>query len=159
MRPFFSPSVTWPLFVVLLLATSIGMCVRAVIAARSDGGARAIPHYYAEALRFEARQAEAAASHALGWALALDMGDATGGLRAITFTLRDAAGAPVEMVTGTITIQRPSDAEARAAIPFHAAGAGYAAALPGMGAGLWDVTVRARRGEAGFVHTQRVEVP
>lgn len=43
-RPPLLPShLVWPAFVVFLLALSVGMGIAAVVAARSDGGARLVP--------------------------------------------------------------------------------------------------------------------
>lgn len=43
-RPPLVPShIAWPAFVVFLLALSVGMGLAAVVASRSDGGARLVP--------------------------------------------------------------------------------------------------------------------
>lgn len=44
-RPFLPPHVAWPLFVVLLLAMSIGAAVYTFVVAQSDGGARVVEGY------------------------------------------------------------------------------------------------------------------
>ena len=161
MKRLLRPGLLWPLFVIALLLLSMGMSVRAVIASRADGGVEPVPDYYAQAARYDELSRAQAASDALGWTMTAAAGALQpSGLREIGVTLLDAAGQPVEAATGELRVSRPSRIDTLATVPFHARAAGaYAALIPMQDAGLWDVTVTVRRGDARFTRTVRLELP
>ncbi len=160
MKRLLSPGLLWPLFIVALLLMSVAMSVRAVVASRSDGGAEPVPDYYAQAAGYDAQARAQATSERLGWRAEVVPGTVErSGLRALTLRLTDADGQPVADLAGEVLLGRPSRIDTLATVPFGAEGSGhYRALVPMPQPGLWDVTVRARRGDARFSQTIRVEV-
>ncbi len=158
-RKLLSPGLLWPLFIVALLATSVGMSVYAVVAAHSDGGAATVPDYYSRAAHYEDEAEARAASRALGWQVEVAVeGRQASGLYPLVVTFGSADGLPLPGVEGAVALQRVQDAAPRVTLPLRALGEGrYAADAPFSGRGLWDVHVTTRA-PAAFSRTVRVEV-
>lgn len=164
MRPLLPPHVGWPLLVVALLLTGIGASVATLIFSRADGGAQVVDDYYAQAAHWGEAMAEQAASQRLGWQAeaVLEPTPAGSALRPVVLTVRDAEGAPVEGLQGTVRLSRPQQSRAQAEIPLQAVAGQpgtYRQALPMGAAGLWDLTVTARRDTLRYRHTLRLDVP
>lgn len=155
------PHIAWPGFVVLLLGLSITAAVLTLVLANSDGGVQVIDDYYTRAVHFDEAQSRRAAFGQTGWTMMVDV-EAPGtnaGLHPVVVTFRDAEGAPVTGLRGTLRALRPQRARAVATIPLVEAEPGvYRQQVPVNAAGLWDFEVEARRDTLAVEHTVRLEL-
>lgn len=163
MRPLLPPHIGWPLLIISLLGISIGASLITVFVARSDGGAQVIDNYYEKAVRWDSTKASQAASDALQWTTALQLGPpSTSGLRLLELTIRDSAGVPVNDLRGTVRLYRTDQARPTATIPLTPADdtlGVYRQYVPLSDPGLWDIQVQAaRQGTAVYRVTLRHEV-
>jgi nitrogen fixation protein FixH len=158
--PLIPSHIAWPGFVVALLLLSIFAAFQALFASQSDGGAQVVEAYYDSAIRFDDEQAMQAASDALGWSAAVEVGACEGGLCAVDVAVRDRAGAPVEGLNGLLRVSRPQSAAVVAQIPLALSDAPgvYRQFVPVNADGLWDFAVTARRDDEQFMTKIRHDV-
>ncbi len=158
--PLIPSHIAWPGFVVALLLLSIVAAFQALFAARSDGGAQVVESYYDSAIAFDEEQAAQAASDALGWSAAVEVGACEGGLCAVDVTVQDREGAPVEGLTGLLRVSRPQAAAVVARLPLAASEVPgvYRQFVPVNADGLWDFAITARRADEQFVTEIRRDI-
>jgi len=140
MRSFLEKGYGWPLFVVLLLVSSVAMMGIVVMAARSDGGAQVIDNYYEQAVRWDSLAEARGAAAALGWQADLDFTSSEHGMEG-TVGVTDSTGAAVEGLRVTVTLRRPQLATIIAEVKAtDASNSGlYHFSTDASGSGLWDV--------------------
>ena len=151
MRSFIDKGYGWPLFVVILLVSSVAMMGIVVMAARSDGGAQVIENYYEQAVRWDSLAEARGAAAALGWQADLVLSGTVEGLEG-TVSLVDSTGKALLGLDVIIRLRRPQLAAIVAEIEARdTTGRGsYAFATDATGTGLWDIEAEiANSGEVG----------
>lgn len=140
MRSFIDKGYGWPLFVIILLVSSVAMMGIVVMAARSDGGAQVIEDYYEQAVRWDSLAEARGAAAALGWQADLVMSSNNGRLEG-TVSLVDSMGMALVGLDIVIRLRRPQLAAVVAEMKAQdTAGTGYYAfATDVTGTGLWDI--------------------
>lgn len=148
----------WPWGVFALFGVSVTVCTTTVLLATSDSTVAVEEDYYAKAVAWDEIAAELKASEALGWSFDARFETVAGKVPGdaplrVRLEIRDRQGAPI------------SDAAVRSLV-FHHADRGEAAEveatpaadndaymieLPGTDRGLWQLRIRAERGEDLFV--------
>ncbi len=137
-------TVRWTLIIIgFLLSNALAMGF--LILASSTSRAQVIPDYYARSTRYDAELDAAARSRALGWQVAVSIVDG-----AITATVRDRNGAPLETVDVRAIATPRADATRLVDVRLVAAGGGRHAAQLVTGPGLHDVIVIVERGSERF---------
>lgn len=158
MRFSLPPHIAWPMFIIaLLLMGMVATMYTVVIANRTPP--QVVENYYEKALAWDEQQAQTAASEALGWTLNLSVEGQTAGPRAIAVSLRDASGALLTDLTGTIRAHRPDQIGAQAEQPLTVRADGtYEVQMTLPKTGLWDFEVIAERHDERFTQTVRREI-
>lgn len=110
MNRFIEKGYGWPLFIVVLLVSSVVMMGLVVMAARSDGGAQVISDYYEQAVRWDSVATLRDAASARGWNATLDVERTAGELHG-RITIVDSTGTPLLFPTARVTVTRPQFAE------------------------------------------------
>lgn len=149
----------WPLFVIVLLLSSVLWSAAIVFFARSDGGAQVIDNYYQKAVDHDQVRAREARSAALGWQASLLVSPAEAG-HVVRCSILDNLGQPVTDLVVMVTAFRPQYTDAMAELillPTSEAGV-YEAAAHLDEAGLWDFEIVARKGDAEFLTAIRTEL-
>ena len=155
----------WPFILGGMLTMSIvAQGVLVFVATRPDAP-RPIADYYERGLAWEADAALLAASRRLGWSVQLEVpaGDeyALAELRPVDITVQGRDGLPVTELSGRLVAVRPSDPRlggesALVELPHEP---GHYRTLARLSvAGLWELSLDARRGETRFLYTERVMV-
>jgi len=140
MRSFLEKGYGWPLFVILLLVSSVAMMGLVVMAARSDGGAQVIDDYYEQAVRWDSLAEARGAATELGWQASLDLAASEDGLDG-AITLTDSTGAALSGRKVTVKLRRPQLATIVAELAAIESGEDgtYTFSTDATGSGLWDV--------------------
>lgn len=167
----------WPVLITLALAFTVGVNVVMLLAAGSDPNGTVVePDYYRKAVEWDRTMERRAASAALGWTATATLGaidvtaqapPATGasvaagdGTRVLTVDLRDASGAAITDAEVSATLIHNREAATPIALTLRAAGGGrYVVDGALVHAGQWELRVVARRGDARFETSLRVEAP
>ena len=142
----------WIVIVVgLLVGNAVAMGV--LVAEAGDPTPRVMPDYYRKAIAWDETVAARRASDALGWSARASLeGDR------LAVELVDATGAPLRGAAVTITARPRSRAdEITAATLAEGAPGRYAAAVGLARAGLHEIEITARIGDAAFLATVLVE--
>ncbi len=141
----------WPGMVVALLLFTVATQTALLMAAQSDGGEQIEADYYARSLKWDELQALRGQSKALGWQATLGFPAQSAPSpegRTVEVTLKDADGAPLEALTGTLELRRPSlvgvaSLEPLVAAP-HRPGV-YLSKAKINAVGLWDFTIHVHK--------------
>jgi nitrogen fixation protein FixH len=149
----------WVRGVVAVLAGIVALNLWVIRLAAADGGVNAEPDYYRKAVAWDAQQAAAAASAALGWRAEGAVAARTGDLTVLRLRLVDAAGAPVREAAITVTVRWNGDATHAVTGTAIAAGEGYTVALPLTRSGLHELRLDATRGSDRFGQVLKFDVP
>lgn len=133
-------------------ALAIVLAVNAVfvtLALRSFPGEDA-PKSYVQGLRYNDTLADRAGQRALGWtATAWLSGDQSDQLVQVRIT--DAQGAPLDGLSLTGTLRRPTVGKLDQTLAFRATGDGrYTARVSNLASGQWTLSVRAANSDAHF---------
>jgi nitrogen fixation protein FixH len=155
----------WPLYLGGLLGMSIiAQGVLVYVATRPDAP-RPVKDYYQRSLAWDVDQAVEDASRQLGWTVRYEVPSGpqyTPGMpRPVDVHVRDADGAPVTGLAGSVFAARPADGRMDrsgelTALP-HAPGR-YRTLLPFARGGLWELRLDARADRMRFVHRARVTI-
>ncbi len=153
------PHIAWPAFIILLLLGGIGSTFAALYASKIDGGPRVVDDYYRKAANWEQTMAARKASERLGWrATAAAEAAGAGGARRVTLTVVDSAGAPVAGLRGAATLYRPQSPAPLAEQPLAEVAPGrYLFTAPMPERGLWDIELKAQRGDTTYAARVRTE--
>ena len=147
----------WPALIVGLLATHVaGMVFAVSLINHRTHTLGVVDNYYDQAVRWDEHQALVRSSHQLGWQVKIEPATEIdpAGQRAVTFTLTDAAGAPVSNATLDVTCAHPAHADAPAHLTFPASPDGrFSQSLPMRYQGFYDFTLTAKSGDKTFVTT------
>jgi len=151
----------WPWGIGLGLATVVAANAIMIHIAVSHPSAPASRDHYGEAQRWDEVQAERGRAKALGWRVELEPCrtlDAEG--CPLTLRVRDAAGAPVAGLHGTITAQRADDPglDRQAEVAARAEAGDYEGRLALARPGLYTLSIRLEGGPAPWVDERRVLV-
>ncbi|MCA9288786.1 MAG: FixH family protein [Phycisphaerales bacterium] len=169
----------WPVGLIALMCGSVGICVATAVVAARDPSFALEPDYYDKALAWDESAAARAASDALGWTAEVEVSlpgadGAPDGARTVSLRLRDSQGEPV--AADRVEIAAFHHARMRD-IQRLSVGAGDPAIDSGPGtlvlaeagrwvwslgearAGVWQVRVRAARGQDVFLATIDTETP
>jgi nitrogen fixation protein FixH len=156
----------WPIYIAGHLTMSIVACAVLVYVATRPDVPRPIDGYYQAAQAWDADEAVAEASRALGWQvtyeLPADVPVEAGMPRPVDVRVIDRSGEPVAGLSGRFVALRPSDSRLNQAgdlspIPAHA---GIYRTLVRLDApGTWDFHIDANQQAMRFVHAARIIVP
>lgn len=125
-----------------------------VLAVRSFPG-EDVRRSYLQGLNYNATLAERRAARALGWRVESSI-VATQSGAVLEARIYDAHGAPVDGLTLEGVLRRPAESGHDITLDFVQRGPGmYAAALPELAPGVWDLRAAAQRGAQRFSFTQR----
>jgi nitrogen fixation protein FixH len=149
----------WVRGVVAVLGGIVALNLWVIRLAAADGGVNAEPDYYRKAVAWDAQQAAAAASAALGWRADGAVAARAGDLTVLRLRLVDAAGAPVRDAVITVTARWNGDATHAMTGTAIATGDGYTVALPLTRSGLHELRLDATRGGDRFGQVLKVDVP
>lgn len=142
MSTFFEKGYGWPLFVIVLLVSSVVMMGLVVMAARSDGGAQVVDNYYEQAVQWDSLASARNQAAVLGWTAELAVSRGTGGIEG-SISLSDSAGLVLTDQIAVVSLSRPQLAETVATTEALESGVPgtYAFSSAANGAGLWDIEV------------------
>jgi len=150
----------WPWFIgVLLVATAAGQGVM-LYAATHDSTFSIEPDYYKKAVAFDTVIKQDRENVALGWTAKATIGALVDGTREVVLTLADSAAHPLADAHVRVTAihNLEGDRHVTQALSVDADGR-FAAKLPLVRAGLWELRVDVRRGHERFTPSLRVEAP
>lgn len=150
----------WAGLIVALLALQVLMGGFAALLAVSDPAFAVVPDYHEQAMRWDDVVAARRASEALGWKSQVSISSAGDmfGKRALTVTLRDAAGRPLSDALLQLKLwhhARPLDIQTVRLTPDPATPGQYSGEVIARRPGLWEVELTADRGDAHFLATTR----
>lgn len=139
-------SYRWPLIVLCFLGGHMTLMSWAVFKATSDTNSAVIPNAYQKSLQWDEQKAKKVASEGLGWKLGVELDGAVG-----TFTLKDAAGNPVEAGGLELTVAHEARALEVQRVTVGAVGPGvFKGTLPVGVRGFYRIGVKAVVGEKVF---------
>jgi nitrogen fixation protein FixH len=141
-----------------LLGGSVATCVTLYVMANSDPAFAVESDYYAKAVAWDRRAAEQAASDRLGWRLQLDARPVDGEQILLVATLVDARGLRVERADVHVEAFANARAQTQARLDLLEQGGEYVAPLRLTTPGLWELRVRAARGEDVLLSTVRMDL-
>lgn len=149
----------WAAAIVTVLGATMAVNFWMLQVAARDGGVNAEPDYYRKAIDWDAAQARAAASAALGWSAAVTPVARQG--RAVAFRIALAGRDGVAIAGARVTVRARWNGDATNAVQgvAVAAGDGYALTLPLAQGGLHELRVEAVRGGDAFETTVKLDVP
>jgi nitrogen fixation protein FixH len=159
-RPFFRvPARVWPWVPALLLVSLLGTQLTVLSSALDDPAFATEPDYYRKALDWDAQQARARDSQALGWTARASADGATPATRAVSLSLTDAHGATVSGALVRATAFPNVRAGQARTLTFREASPGvYRAELGVARPGVWELRCSAVRGQERFESTLRFEL-
>lgn len=153
-RPF-REKLLWPGIVFMLIGMSLTTVTTTVILATGDRAFAVEDDYYAKAVAWDETAAERAASDALGWSARCELSELDlSGSRSVTLWITDSTGETVDV--STVRVYAFHHARRGDSIEFpmvRIAPGRYAAGAPMERPGLWQLRIRAERGEDRFVTT------
>lgn len=154
------PGSGWPIGIVAILATTIGVNIAVMRIAGNDPGFAVEPDYYRKAVAYDSTLAQARANSALGWRATAAIASNSRGALELHVELVDHSGTTVD----ADTVRAVAMYVARAASPdsltlTRGADGTYRGALTSQHAGQWEVRIDARRANDRFTSVLRVEAP
>lgn len=143
MSTFLEKGYGWPLFVIILLVSSVTMMGLVVMAARSDGGAQVVDDYYEQAVNWDSLAEARSAAVTLGWTSDLSLERTETGLEGI-ISFRDSTGASISGYTVLVSLRRPQLAAEvdEVTAELDALSGTYSFSTSHSGQGLWDIGAR-----------------
>jgi len=134
----------WVGLVVLLLGIQVAIGGVALRLATADSSVAVIPDYHNRALNWDSHHRRQTAANRLGWTVeiaASDVADASGG-RALTMTVKDADGTPLDSLSAVAQIYHHASASRVDTVALNRAGEGrYIALAPMAKPGLWELEI------------------
>ena len=149
----------WPWVPTLLLVSLIGTQITVLSSVLDDPTFATEPDYYRKALDWDAQQARARQSQALGWTARASIDGVTATVRDISVSIIDSRGSPVSGAAVRATAFPNARARQVRELTFREASPGvYRAGLGPAWPGIWELRCSATRGEQRFESTLRLEV-
>lgn len=150
----------WPMIVVGLLVTQVGLCAVAVYLANADGSFAVEPDYYEKALRWNEVADQARANERLGWRTETAIVRAEPASEPeLRVRLRNADDAALDGAAVEAEIFHHASSGTRFTLDLAPRGDGlYAAPVPEPRHGLWEVRLTVKRGPERFTRTDEVEL-
>ena len=150
----------WALVPVVLLAGLVSIQLVLVRAALHDPSFSIESGYYSKAVAWDQKRAQDADNARLGWKLNVLWSEQPKGETEFVLTPTDFSGAPISGAR----VDLEAFSVARAASVLHASfvegpGAKYTARLRTLRSGLWELSIRVKRGADTFTTTQRLDLP
>lgn len=150
----------WQIGVVGSLVGVVGLYVVLIRVAADPAALAHDERYYQHAINYDAEQAMSARSERLGWTIAVSASPSAAEVPGrFVARVTDRTGAPLGGATVRMTAFHLAHADDVSSLHAVADGDTYAATLPGMRPGLWDVDIEVYRGTDHLRITQRVDVP
>ena len=127
----------WPLIVVALLLSSVGMMMGVVIIAKSDGGAQVVDDYYDRAVAWDSLNSLDQAFIDQGWLTYLILDASTGRL-----VVQDSLGIRLSDLSGSVEMTRPQSAATgiTTLFQYQEVDSSYTFEVGSLSPGLWDFT-------------------
>jgi nitrogen fixation protein FixH len=150
----------WPWFIVaLLVATAAGQGVM-LYAATHDSTFSLEPDYYKKAVAYDTVIKQERENLALGWTATATVGPLVDGARDVVLTLTDGAAHPIPDAHVRVTAIHNLEGDHHIAQALSAQPDGrFAARMPLLRSGLWELRVDVMRGHDRFMPSLRVEAP
>jgi len=142
MKTFIEKGYGWPLFVIVLLVSSVGMMGLVVMAAKSDGGAQVVDNYYRDAVQWDSLANARNAASQLGWTAILEVSSGNQGITGV-ITLADSSNTALTGQQAIVRLTRPQLADVVAESPAQESevSGAYSFSSTAAGSGLWDIQV------------------
>jgi nitrogen fixation protein FixH len=155
-----APRGRWiPWIFVAGMLTVVAVNAVMVYCAVSSWSGVATTHAFERGIAYNRLLAAAAGEAALGWQADVDYRADTDRPAALTITLHDAEGRPLNGAALSVEVLRPLEAQAPISIAMRDAGGGrYAGALDDLRAGQWDVRMTVARAGVQAHFTRRMVV-
>ncbi|HET9133301.1 MAG TPA: FixH family protein [Gemmatimonadales bacterium] len=158
MSPLLRKDRIWPTIVVLLLGGNLALGVVLIRVANADPHFAVEPDYYRRAVQWDSTLAQAARNAALGWQWTPSLGAVRGDSVPMMLAIAGPDGAPVDGAQVTIEARAVAHANETIVDTLSAQGGGwYGASLPIRRTGLWELRVRAVRGDEVATTDLRLE--
>jgi nitrogen fixation protein FixH len=152
----------WPILLVGLLASGVGLNLYFMSCAVSDPSFAVEPDYYAKAIAWDAHQAQAKENAELGWKLVLTVAaaDSGTGRARVVVMLADREGRPVRGLTvGLEAFHNARASQVVKATLVETAEHAYAADVAVARPGFWEFRVAAARGTEVFTAVVDQDAP
>lgn len=148
----------WPTIVVVVLVAYVTFGIVAARVASHDPSYAVEPDYYQKAVTWDSTLARERESAALGWRITPTLGAVGGPNAELAFVLRDSTGGPVSGAHLSVEARQVAHADDVVSASLRAGDAGvYAASVPLVRAGLWEIRVVATRGTEHFTTSVRMD--
>ena len=145
----------WPVAIVALLVGGAAANIAFMIVANRDATFAVEPDYYRKAVDWDRTMAQEARNVELGWQVSARLEPVDGGRARLVARVADRDGHPVS--DAAVVVEAFPSARARDIASFALAPAGpdgtYAVMLTRARPGLWELRLRATRGEQVFTRT------
>jgi hypothetical protein len=153
----------WPGFVTLLLVFSVGSGIATLMAAKSGNGPQIMPEEPLQGKQLQEHLEKLQASHKLGWSVAVHpSGIAQNGHPVdVEIEMTGPDGEPITDLEGSVALKRPSLAGTLASDELRSVDdrpGVYRIEVPINQRGLWDFSIKARRGDQLFLKTERRDI-
>jgi nitrogen fixation protein FixH len=149
----------WPIAITVALLAQVAFGVWMVRTANGDPHFAVLPDYYARGVAWDSTMAQAQRDKALGWRAAMTMTRTSGRRAALTVDLRDAQGAPVRADSITIFATAIAHSMVIDTVRVGSLQPLASGTIEQAPSGLWELSLRAHRGDAVFTATQRLDLP
>ena len=139
---------------VAFFAVIIGVDTIFIVAAYRSFSGQVAANPYEAGIAFNKTLQQRKAEAALGWTATVSDVPAGAGAHVITLAFADKAGAPIEDLTVTGTLERPATDKGRHALTFKLVGPGLYRSAPIQAGGAWDLNAEARNGKGDLMEAQ-----
>lgn len=149
----------WPLALTLVLALTVAGNLWVMRIASADASFAVEPDYYRKAVAWDSTLAQERRNRAFGWQVTSSVerfSSTRGGTLRVRVAGPDGAAIPDADVRVVAFAVARSARFVEAAVPVQ--GDGYAAELPILQPGMWELRLDIRKGDAHVTATQRVSV-
>lgn len=149
----------WPVAIVAVLISQVIFGIWMAKVAGNDPHFAIEPNYYARAVDWDATMAQSRRDKALGWRATATLTRGTLGSGTLQLSLIDSSGGAVRADSVTVQALAVAHASQVDSLTLRAVPNGYAAPVPHVTAGLWELRVRAVHGADVFTAKLRTDVP
>ncbi len=149
----------WPIGVVVALAVNVAANVVIIRAANQPQSEVVESDYYRKAVAWDSTLAERDRSAALGWHVDASIARLAPGRARVAVTLADSSGAPVTGADVSVTAIHNLAAGLPVTAHLAADASGYAAELPLVHSGLWELRLAVKHGADRYQTSMRRECP
>jgi nitrogen fixation protein FixH len=154
------PGSGWPIGIVAVLATTIGVNLAVMRIAGNDPAFAIEPDYYRKAVAYDSTMAQAESNRVLGWKATASIVATEEGEPQLRIRLVDVSGASIDDATVTAVAMYVARAASPDTVSLRLAGDGeYVGALEKTHAGQWEVRIAAHRATERFTSIARIEAP